>query len=89
MSVFTEILKELAEYSAAVDNGTATHEDFIEFQKLGVRIINAHNRGYFNRRQYSALDNAYFDIKEGFRIILNLNTDSAPAAETKGTQGNE
>lgn len=73
-SVFTEILKELAAYSEAADTGTATHSQFIELQRLNVRIIDARNAGYFNRRQYAALSAAYFDIKDGFRDVLGLNS---------------
>lgn len=73
MSVFTEILKELAAYSEAADNGTATHSDFIELQRLNVRIMDAHNDGRFNVRQYKALSAAYFDIKDNFRVVLGLN----------------
>ena len=73
ISVFTEILKELAAYSEAADTGTATHSEFLELQRLHVRIMDAHNTGYFNRSQYAALNAAYFDIKDNFREVLGLN----------------
>ena len=72
-SVFTELLQQLAEYSAAADNGTATHSEFIELQKVNVRTMNARNTGHINEYQYKALSAAYFDIKDNFREVLGLN----------------
>ena len=72
-SVFTEMLQQLAEYSAAADNGTATHSQFIELQRLNVRIMNARNTGHLREPQYKALSAAYFDIKDNFRVVLGLN----------------
>ena len=73
ISVFTEILGQLAEYSAAADTGTATHSQFIELQKLNARILNDRNTGYFNARQFTALEQAYLDIKDNYRVVLGLN----------------
>lgn len=72
-SVFTEMLQQLAEYSAAADNGTATHSEFIELQRLNARIMNARNTGHIREQQYKALSAAYFDIKDNFRVVLGLN----------------
>ena len=71
-SVFTELLQLLGEYSEKVDDGTLTHDDFGEFQKLESRIIKAYQRGYFHNREYRALTAAYYFIKEGARIVLRL-----------------
>ena len=73
MSVFTEILKRYGELSEAADNGTATSTQFIELQRLDVRVMDARNAGYINERQYRALSSAYFDIKENFQAVLGLN----------------
>ena len=72
-SVFTEMLGQLAEYSAAADTGAATHSQFLELQRLHVRIMQAHNEGRFSEPQYRALTAAYFDIKDNFRVVLGLN----------------
>lgn len=71
-SLFTDLLTTLAGYSAAVDTGTASHSDFIEFQKLDGRITRAYQNGYYKDREYRTLCNAYLHIKEGFRIVLGL-----------------
>ena len=71
-TVFTDYLKTLADYSEKVDNGEVTHTDFIEFQKLEARIIKAYQTGYFKHPEYSALTTIYSYIKDGFRIVLQL-----------------
>lgn len=71
-TVFTEYLKTLADYSERVDNGQISHDDFIEFQKLEPRITKAYQNGYFKHPEYSALNTIYFFIKDGFRIVLQL-----------------
>ena len=71
-SVFTDILTALAGYSAAVDTGAASHNDFTDFQKLEARIINAYQTGYFKHTEYRTLYNAYSYIKAGFRVVLGL-----------------
>lgn len=71
-SVFTELLQLLGEYSEKVDNETLSDSDYIEYQKLEVRIIDAYKIGYFHNREYRALTSAYFYIKEGARDILKL-----------------
>lgn len=70
--MFTELLTALAGYSAAVDVGTVSHNDFAEFQKLEPRIIRAYQNGYYKHTEYRTLYNAYLYIKEGFRIVLGL-----------------
>ena len=72
MSVFTELLTQLAQYSAAVDACTVSHSDFIEFQRLEARIINAHNNGYINHTQKQALYNIAQGLHSDFRMILGL-----------------
>ena len=72
MSVYTELLKILAEYSERVDAAEVGHDDFIEFQKLQPRIIKAYQTGYFKHREYTTLNNIYYYVKEGFRIDLGL-----------------
>lgn len=71
-SVFTDYLKTLANYSEKIDNGEVTHTDFIEFQRLEARITKAYQTGYYHDREYRALNAIYFYLKEGFRIVLQL-----------------
>ncbi len=73
LSVFTDILKELCEYSEKVDTGTATHEDFGNLQKLQPRIIKAYQEGRFHRPEYTALMNTYFRNMEEYRQALGYN----------------
>lgn len=72
-SVFTDILQELAQQSAAVDMGTVTHADFVEFQRMEARIIKAYQTGYYKHTEYRTLINAYHYIKDGYRVVLGLN----------------
>lgn len=71
-SVFTELLQILGDYSEKVDNETFSDNDYIEYQNLEARIINAYKNGYFHNREYRALTSAYYYIKEGARVVLNL-----------------
>ena len=72
MSVFSEILRELATYSAGVDGCTVSHSDFIDFQRLGDRIERAYNNGYYKTAERDALRGIYRTIKAGFRSVLGL-----------------
>lgn len=72
MSLYTELLQTLSQYSAAVDAGTVSHSDFTEFQRMEPRIIRAYQNGYYKHREYKTLIDTYLYIKEGFRIILCL-----------------
>ena len=72
-SVFTDILKELCEYSEKVDMGTATHEDFGSLQKLQSRIIKAYREGHFHVPEYSALMTIYSRNMEEYRQALGYN----------------
>ena len=71
-SVFTELLQILGAYSEKVDNETFSDNDYIEYQNLEARIINAYKNGYFHNREYRALTSAYYYIKEGAQAVLNL-----------------
>lgn len=72
-SVFTDILKELCEYSEKVDTGAATHEDFANLQKLEPRIINAYRECRFRSARYIALMNIYNTTMEAYRYALGYN----------------
>lgn len=71
-SVFTDHLKILAEYSEKVDKGTATDEDYADFQNLLPRIIKASQDGYYKMPEYVALTRVYYIIKDSFRVVLGL-----------------
>lgn len=71
-TVFTELLKTFADYSERLDNGEVTHSDFGEFQQIHPRITRGYQTGRFNTAQYRALNFIYYDLKEGFRTVLQL-----------------
>ena len=71
-SVFTELLQILGDYSEKVDNETFSDNDYIEYQNLEARIINAYKNGYFHNREYRALTSAFLFIKEWARDVLGL-----------------
>lgn len=71
-SVFTDHLKILAEYSEKVDSGTATDEDFADFQQMLPRIIKAMQDGYYKMPEYVALTRTFYVIKDSFRVVLGL-----------------
>ena len=71
-SVFTDHLKILAEYSEKVDMGTATDEDYADFQQMLPRIIKAMQDGYYKMPEYVALTKIFYIIKDGFRVVLGL-----------------
>lgn len=75
-SVFTDHLKILAEYSEKVDMGTATDEDYADFQQMLPRIIKAMQDGYYKMPEYVALTKIFYIIKEGFRVVLGLDQET-------------
>lgn len=72
MSVFTEILQELADYSKAVDACTVSHENFLDFQRLEDRIERAYQNGYYSHSEKKALYNIAQAIHKDFRLVLGL-----------------
>ena len=75
-SVFTDHLKTLAEYSEKVDMGTATDEDYADFQQMLPRIIKAMQDGYYKMPEYVALTRTFYVIKDGFRVVLGLDQET-------------
>lgn len=73
-SVFTDHLKILAEYSEKVDTGTATNDDYVDFQRMLPRITKAMQDGYYKMPEYEALTRAYHIIKDSFRVVLGLDS---------------
>lgn len=72
MSVFTEILTELTQHSAAVDTGRVTPNSFIELQRLEDRIIRAYNTGYYTHTEKQALYNVAQALHKEYRALLKL-----------------
>ena len=83
ITVFTELLQELAEYSARVDTGEITHDDFVELQRIEPRIIRGRQDHRYEGEAYRALVGAYHYIKDGARIVLDLD----PPAVDQTTEG--
>lgn len=71
-SVFTEILEKLAEHSAALDKGEASHNDFIDFQNLEARIIRAYNDNRFDPVSYRSLRGIAESLHRDYRLSLGL-----------------
>lgn len=81
ISVFTEILQALGEYSEKVDCGTITQEDYTEYQQTGARIIRAYKTGRFQNDEYRALLGIYHYTAEGARYVLGLDSPQAITQE--------
>ena len=71
-SEFSELLQQLGGYSERVDAGKITDDDFIEYQRLEARIIDAYQKGSFHNTKYRVLMAAYCHIKEEARQALRL-----------------
>lgn len=81
ITVFTEHLQILTRYAVRLDTGTATDNDFLEFQRFHPRITKAYQDGRYQRREYTALNNIYYHLHEDFRIYFNLDR---PAGDNAG-----
>ena len=81
ITVFTEHLQILTRYAVRLDTGTATDNDFLEFQRFHPRITKAYQDGRYQHREYTALNNIYYHLHEDFRIYFNLNR---PAGDNAG-----
>lgn len=76
ISVFTELLQQLAACSVKVDTGTLTHEEFDGLQSLLPRIVKGRQEGRFNSSEYDALTSAFYNIRDGACIVLGLDPDA-------------
>ena len=72
MSIFTDYLKILADYSGKVDAREVTHDDFVDLQQLKDRIIKAYQRVCFRKTVHDALTTIYYYLHDGFRVVLQL-----------------
>lgn len=84
ISVFTEILQALGEYSEKVDTGELSPDDYTEYQQLKARTIRAYKTGRFNNDEYRALLGVYHYIEAGARYVLEM--DSPQAITQEGEQ---
>ena len=71
-SVFTDYLTTLTRYALRVDTGRATPEEFTELQEIQPRIIKAYRAGYYERREYTALNSIYYHVLEEFKALLHI-----------------
>lgn len=71
-SVLTDYIILLARYRIIVELSTSDNieNDFVEFQKLLPRIINAYQKGYYNHENYKALCTMYYDIYHSFQLAV-------------------
>ena len=70
ITVYTEILQDLAEWSARVDEGDITDNDFVDLQQIRPRIIRGHNERRYETDEYRALITIYNHIADEARAIL-------------------
>lgn len=77
VTVFTEVLRDLAEWSERVDDGSITNNEFAELQRLEPRILRARHEGRFEADEYRALMSIYHYIKDGARCVLHLDQSNA------------
>ena len=80
LTVYTELLQDLADYSAAVDEGTITDAEFVELQQLEGRIIRGYKGNRYTRPEYQALITIYQRVKDGARVVLRLD-QTAPGSD--------
>ena len=72
ITVYTELLRDLAEWSARVDEGSITHNDFVDLQRIGPRIIKARDEGRYTSAEYHSLMATFGYIVEGARSLLGI-----------------
>ena len=72
ITVYTELLQALATWSARVDEGDITHNDFVDLQQIEPRIISGYREGRYTGDSYHALITIYNHVKEGARSVLGL-----------------
>ena len=72
ITVYTELLQALATWSARVDEGDITHNDFVDLQRIGPRIIKARDDARYTSAEYNALMATFGYIVEGARSVLGL-----------------
>ena len=72
ITVYTELLQALATWSARVDEGDISHNDFVDLQQIGPRIIKGRDEGRYTSAEYNALMATFGYIMEGARSILGL-----------------
>lgn len=70
ITVYTGILQALAEWSARVDEGDITENDFVDLQQIRPRIIQGHNERRYETDEYHALMTTYNHIADEARAIL-------------------
>lgn len=70
ITVYTEILQDLAEWSERVDEGDITDNDFVDLQQIRQRIIQGHNERRYETDEYRALITTYNHIADEARAIL-------------------
>lgn len=70
VTVYTELLQALATWSAMVDEGDISENDFAEMQGIGHRIIQGHNEGRYTGEDYRALIAVYEHVLDNARALL-------------------
>lgn len=69
---YTKLLQLLGAYSEKVYSGTLTDNDYVDFQRIESRIIEAYKNGKFDNEEYRSLARAYYHIKAAARAVLRL-----------------
>ena len=72
---YTEVLQLLGAYSEMFYSGMFTDNDYINYQRIEQRIIEAYENGQLDNEEYERLIRAYCYIKEAARTVLRLDPE--------------
>ena len=75
MSIYTERLKEIANFSGKIDRATVKESDFVVLQQLSAKICEDYNHGYYTMRQRSVLRSAVDMLIDDCRDVLRVNAE--------------
>ena len=70
MSTFYRHMMQALQLYEVLENGAVTHTEFIQLQKMQATILNAHNTGEYNNKQYKSIYNAWLDIMDRYRQAI-------------------
>ena len=72
---YIELLQLLGAYPEKVYSGTLTDNDYVDFQRIESRIIEAYKNGKVDNEEYRLLARAYYHIKAAARAVLRLDPE--------------
>ena len=75
MSIYTETLKELAKWSAKIDNAKITENDFVVLQRQRDHITELYNCNRLNMKQRNNLRGIAEQLVDDARDVLRVNQE--------------